>query len=184
MAKRTARNKSSVRLTIASTRRIPTELSRVPAPTETPKAQMKSPVHAPRPVGQAVQNPPPRFSGSKPRRIISAINRPGRPGYRPAQNVTICEGAKRHRFTRTESALRMAAMSERIERLFARCRDETRAAFIPYICARDPNFARTAEIALALEGSRADLLELSLPFSDPLAGGIVNQLAAQRALEA
>ena len=75
-------------------------------------------------------------------------------------------------------------MSERIERLFVRCRDENRAGFIPYICAGDPNFARTVEIALALERSGADLLELGLPFSDPLADGIVNQLAAQRALEA
>ena len=78
----------------------------------------------------------------------------------------------------------MPAMSERIERLFVRCRDENRAGFIPYICAGDPNFARTVEIALALERSGADLLELGLPFSDPLADGIVNQLAAQRALEA
>ena len=78
----------------------------------------------------------------------------------------------------------MPAMSERIERLFARCRDEKRAAFIPYICAGDPKFARTVEIALALEKAGADLLELGVPFSDPLADGIVNQLAAQRALEA
>jgi tryptophan synthase alpha chain len=78
----------------------------------------------------------------------------------------------------------MPAMSERIERLFARCRDENRAAFIPYICACDPNFARTIEIALALERNGADLLELGLPFPDPLADGIVNQLAAQRALQA
>jgi len=77
----------------------------------------------------------------------------------------------------------MPAMSERIERLFARCRGENRAGFIPYICAGDPNFARTVEIALALERNGADLLELGLPFSDPLADGIVNQLAAQRALE-
>jgi len=75
-------------------------------------------------------------------------------------------------------------MSERIERLFARCRDENRAGFIPYICAGDPNFARTVDIALALEKGGADLLELGVPFSDPLADGIVNQLAAQRALEA
>ncbi len=75
-------------------------------------------------------------------------------------------------------------MSERIERLFARCRDEKRAAFIPYICAGDPNFARTVEISLALEKAGADLLELGVPFSDPLADGIVNQLAAHRALEA
>ena len=78
----------------------------------------------------------------------------------------------------------MPAMSERIERLFARCRKEKRAAFIPYICAGDPNFTRTMEIAQALEQAGADLLELGVPFSDPLADGIVNQLAAQRALEA
>jgi tryptophan synthase alpha chain len=75
-------------------------------------------------------------------------------------------------------------MSERIERLFARCREEKCAAFIPYVCAGDPTFARTVEIALALEKAGADLLELGVPFSDPLADGIVNQLAAQRALEA
>ena len=75
-------------------------------------------------------------------------------------------------------------MSERIERLFARCREKKRAAFIPYICSGDPNFARTAEIALVLEKAGADLLELGIPFSDPLADGVVNQLAAQRALEA
>jgi tryptophan synthase alpha chain len=78
----------------------------------------------------------------------------------------------------------MPAMAERIDRLFARCREENRAAFIPYICAGDPNFARTVEIALSLEKAGADLLELGVPFSDPLADGIVNQLAAQRALEA
>lgn len=75
-------------------------------------------------------------------------------------------------------------MSERIERRFARCREEKRAAFIPYICAGDPKFARTVEIALALEKAGADLLELGVPFSDPLADGVVNQLAAQRALKA
>ncbi len=74
-------------------------------------------------------------------------------------------------------------MSERIERLFARCHEEKRAAFIPYICGGDPNFARTVEIAQALEKARADLLELGVPFSDPLADGIVNQLASQRALD-
>jgi tryptophan synthase alpha chain len=77
----------------------------------------------------------------------------------------------------------MSAMSERIERLFARCRKTNRVAFIPYICAGDPTFSRTIEIALALEKAGADLLELGVPFSDPLADGIVNQLAAQRALE-
>jgi tryptophan synthase alpha chain len=75
-------------------------------------------------------------------------------------------------------------MSGRIERLFDRCRKQNRVAFIPYICAGDPNLSRTLEIAVALEKAGADLLELGVPFSDPVADGVVNQLAAQRALKA
>ena len=74
-------------------------------------------------------------------------------------------------------------MSDRIERLFGRCRKENRAAFIPYICAGDPSLSRTAELAITLEKTGADLLELGIPFSDPLADGVVNQLAAERALK-
>jgi tryptophan synthase alpha chain len=77
----------------------------------------------------------------------------------------------------------MNVMSQRVEQLFARCRAENRAAFIPYVCAGDPTLDRTVEIAHALETSGADLLELGVPFSDPLADGLVNQLAAQRALK-
>ena len=75
-------------------------------------------------------------------------------------------------------------MHNRIENCFARLRQEKRKGFIPYICAGDPNLKRTVDLAFALEKSGADLLELGLPFSDPLADGIVNQLAAQRALNA
>ena len=75
-------------------------------------------------------------------------------------------------------------MSDQIERLFSRCRKGNRAAFIPYICAGDPNFARTIEVALTLERAGADLLELGIPFSDPIADGVVNQMGAQRALAA
>jgi tryptophan synthase alpha chain len=75
-------------------------------------------------------------------------------------------------------------MHNRIDNCFVRLRKEKRKGFIPYICAGDPNLERTAELGLALEKAGADLLELGLPFSDPLADGIVNQLAAQRALAA
>jgi tryptophan synthase alpha chain len=75
-------------------------------------------------------------------------------------------------------------MHNRIDDCFARLRAEKRKGFIPYICAGDPSLKRTVDLAFALEKSGADLLELGLPFSDPLADGIVNQLAAQRALEA
>src|SRR5438309_8656949 len=75
-------------------------------------------------------------------------------------------------------------MHSRIDKCFARLRSEKRKGFIPYICAGDPSLVRTVDIAFALEKAGADLLELGLPFSDPLADGIVNQLAAQRALTA
>jgi tryptophan synthase alpha chain len=75
-------------------------------------------------------------------------------------------------------------MHNRIDERFARLRKEKRKGFIPYICAGDPTLKRTVDLAFALEKGGADLLELGLPFSDPLADGIVNQLAAQRALAA
>ena len=55
-------------------------------------------------------------------------------------------------------------------------------AFIPYITAGDPTLALTAQLVLELERAGADVIELGVPFSDPVADGIVNQEAAQRAL--
>jgi tryptophan synthase alpha chain len=75
-------------------------------------------------------------------------------------------------------------MHNRIDERFARLRKEKRRGFIPYICAGDPILKRTVDLAFALEKAGADVLELGLPFSDPLADGIVNQLAAQRSLAA
>ena len=75
-------------------------------------------------------------------------------------------------------------MHNRIDKCFSRLRSKNRKGFIPYICAGDPNLKRTVDLAFALEKAGADLIELGLPFSDPLADGIVNQLAAQRALSA
>jgi len=75
-------------------------------------------------------------------------------------------------------------MQNRIDQTFTRLKEKGEKGFIAYISAGDPNLAATRELALALEKSGVDLLELGVPFSDPLADGIVNQLAAQRALEA
>jgi tryptophan synthase alpha chain len=75
-------------------------------------------------------------------------------------------------------------MPNRIEECFARLRNQKRKAFIPYICAGDPTLTKTVDLSLALSEAGCDVLELGLPFSDPLADGIVNQLAAQRALAA
>src|SRR5258708_24033524 len=73
-------------------------------------------------------------------------------------------------------------MHNRIDDCFARLFSERRKGFIPYICAGDPTLKRTVDLAFALEKSGSDLLDLGLPFSDPLADAIVTQLAAQRAL--
>jgi tryptophan synthase alpha chain len=75
-------------------------------------------------------------------------------------------------------------MQNRIDQCFAALRSRNEKAFIAYIAAGDPDLTRTVEIALALEEAGTDILELGIPFSDPLADGLVNQLAAQRALEA
>jgi tryptophan synthase alpha chain len=75
-------------------------------------------------------------------------------------------------------------MPNRIDQCFAALRKQNEKGFIAYICAGDPDLPRTVELALALEGAGVDILELGVPFSDPLADGLVNQLAAQRALEA
>jgi tryptophan synthase alpha chain len=71
----------------------------------------------------------------------------------------------------------------RIEERFARLKREGRKAFIVYIGAGDPNLDATRQLALAFAPSGVDVLELGVPFSDPLADGLVNQLAAQRGLE-
>jgi len=72
----------------------------------------------------------------------------------------------------------------RIKDAFARSRSQERAAFIAYLCAGDPDFDTSLTCGLAVIAGGADILELGVPFSDPLADGLTNQLAAQRALEA
>ena len=74
--------------------------------------------------------------------------------------------------------------SDRIAKLFARTKEEGRAAFVSYVCACDPDFRTSLAVCRSLLDNGADLLELGVPFSDPLADGLTNQLAAQRALEA
>lgn len=72
----------------------------------------------------------------------------------------------------------------RITRTFAQLQSSGKKAFIAYVAAGDPDFDRALEILKRLADAGADILEMGLPFSDPLADGIVNQLAAERALKA
>ena len=71
----------------------------------------------------------------------------------------------------------------RLAQAFARARSQDRAAFVAYLCAGDPDFDTSLAACRALLASGVDILELGVPFSDPLADGLTNQLAAQRALE-
>ena len=72
----------------------------------------------------------------------------------------------------------------RISGLFDRCKAENRKAFIGYLTAGDPTPDVTASLVLALERGGTDLIELGVPFSDPIADGPVIQRASDRALRA
>ena len=70
----------------------------------------------------------------------------------------------------------------RIDALFGRLKTEGRSAMIAYITGGDPTLELSGKIALALESAGVDLLELGIPFSDPLADGATIQAAAGRAI--
>jgi len=71
----------------------------------------------------------------------------------------------------------------RIVERFGRLRQEGQKGLVVYIGAGDPELEATRRLALAFDQAGVDILELGVPFSDPLADGLVNQLAAQRGLE-
>jgi tryptophan synthase alpha chain len=71
----------------------------------------------------------------------------------------------------------------RIVEKFARLKKAGQKGFVVYIGAGDPDLEATHRLALAFDRAGVDVLELGVPFSDPLADGLVNQLAAQRGLE-
>jgi tryptophan synthase alpha chain len=74
-------------------------------------------------------------------------------------------------------------VDDRIDRRFAELRAAGRRALVPYITAGHPDAARTVELIAALEASGADVIEIGLPFSDPMADGPIIQASSQRALE-
>jgi tryptophan synthase alpha chain len=73
-------------------------------------------------------------------------------------------------------------VSSRITTRFRHLRAEGRKAFVAFLTAGDPSLERTVEIAKDLERAGVDVLELGVPFSDPLADGPVIQRASERAL--
>jgi tryptophan synthase alpha chain len=75
-------------------------------------------------------------------------------------------------------------MDNRIDHRFMQLRKQGSSGFMAYITGGDPTLDRTVDIAIALSAAGVDFLEIGIPFSDPLADGLANQLGAQRALAA
>ncbi len=75
-------------------------------------------------------------------------------------------------------------MTTRIDAKFADLTAQGRKAFVAYVMAGDPDYDRSLEVVKGLPGAGVDVIELGLPFTDPMADGPTIQLAGQRALEA
>jgi len=71
----------------------------------------------------------------------------------------------------------------RIDQTFARLSDESKRAFVAYVMAGDPDYDTSLEVVRGLPAAGVDIIELGLPFTDPMADGPTIQLAGQRALE-
>ncbi|MEM9247925.1 MAG: tryptophan synthase subunit alpha [Pseudomonadota bacterium] len=78
----------------------------------------------------------------------------------------------------------MDRATSRIDTTFAKLRGEGRKAFVAYIMAGDPDPATSMEIVAGLPAAGVDIIELGMPFTDPMADGPTIQLAGQRALDA
>lgn len=70
-----------------------------------------------------------------------------------------------------------------IDRVLGKLKEEGKKAFVAYITAGDPDLKKTAELAVSFDEAGVDILELGVPFSDPMADGIENQLSVIRSLK-
>ncbi|MBA3672339.1 MAG: tryptophan synthase subunit alpha, partial [Gemmatimonadaceae bacterium] len=73
--------------------------------------------------------------------------------------------------------------SDAIARCFAQLRADGRTAFVPYVTAGHPDIARSVALLQGLQSVGADIVEVGVPFSDPLADGTVIQASSQAALD-
>ena len=69
-----------------------------------------------------------------------------------------------------------------VDEMFCELKNKKKFALMPFIMAGDPNIEITSEILLKLQENGADLIELGIPYSDPLSDGPVIQVSASRAL--
>jgi len=85
-----------------------------------------------------------------------------------------------------ENKMQMIKKNEalsRVDEKFYELKNNKKLALMPFIMAGDPNIEITSKILLKLQENGADLIELGIPYSDPLADGPVIQVAASRALK-
>lgn len=71
----------------------------------------------------------------------------------------------------------------RIDSTFEKLKADRKKAFVAFITAGDPSFSATVKIVLEMEANGADIVELGMPFSDPMADGVVIQKSSERALK-
>ena len=90
----------------------------------------------------------------------------------------------RRRFAPRRPVLTVPAMTTRIDACFARCRAEKRAALVTFLMAGDPDAETALALLRALPAAGADILEVGMPFTDPMADGPSIQAAGLRALRA
>ncbi|XP_068634782.1 tryptophan synthase alpha chain-like isoform X1 [Aristolochia californica] len=96
----------------------------------------------------------------------------------PRRSPTLIVCSKSFNAMASVSVVQNAGISE----TFFKLKQKGKVAFIPYITAGDPDLATTAEALKILDSGGADIIELGIPYSDPLADGPVIQAAATRAL--
>ena len=75
-------------------------------------------------------------------------------------------------------------MTTRIDRRFAALKEEGRAALMTFVMGGDPDYETSLAIVKALPPAGADLIEIGMPFTDPMADGPIIQAAGKRALKA
>ena len=87
-----------------------------------------------------------------------------------------------HRYTSTWSKTKTMSLSEQVQAAYDKAKAESRPAFIPYITSGYPRASDTVPILLALQSNGSDIIEIGVPFSDPIADGNTIQAANQQAL--
>lgn len=88
----------------------------------------------------------------------------------------------RHKGNSSPGLHHVSQDTNRIDQTFERLKGKSEKVLIAYMMAGDPSLAETEQLVLALEQAGADIIELGVPFSDPIADGPVIQQAAERAL--